>query len=104
MNLILKAVYFCATNRNSWGKGYTAAEAKKNAGITTLKAPKGVQFYVQAAILNDPTEAELDNIFACITAHSIDGSAKYYDDGRTLIDTEMINKLHVGWLTVEKNY
>lgn len=104
MNLSLKAVYFCATNQHRWGKGYSLAEAKKNAGLTSNVQEKRCQFYVMAAILNDCTKEELDNIFACITANQIEGSPEYYKDGRTEEDTAMINKLHVGWLTVEKNY
>jgi hypothetical protein len=58
---------------------------------------------VMAAILNNPTEEELDNIYHCITANEIDGMPMYYADNRSKEDTEMINRLHVGWLTVESN-
>ncbi len=102
MNMNLKAVYYCATNGMRWGKGYTIAEAKKNAGIVTKKPSS--QYYVQAALFNEPTEDELNNLFSCITANNIDGSACYYKDGRTEEDTNMINEKHVGWLIVEKNY
>lgn len=102
MNLNLKAVYYCATNGNRWGKGYTIKEAKGNAGVKGAK-PNG-QYYVQAALFNDPTDAELKNLLACIVANSIDGSAQYYQDGRTEEDAKMITEKHVGWLTIEKNY
>lgn len=104
MNLLLKAVYYCATNAHRWGKGLTVTEAKKNAGITTKASEKKVQFYVSSAIFNDPTPEELKNLLACITANEIDGSPKYYDYERTEEDNKMINEKHVGWLTVEKNY
>lgn len=100
MNLQLKAVYFCFTNQRRWGKGYTIHEAKKNAGITTSK-PK-CEYYVMAAIFNDPTPEELKNLHDCITADQISGNPKYYDSERTQADTDMINAKHVGWLTVEK--
>lgn len=102
-NLTLKAVYFCATNKNSWGKGYTVAEAKKNAGLKKADEKK-TQFYVMAAIFNNPTSAELNNLFACITANEVSGSPEYYKDNRTDEDTDMILDKHVGWLTIEKNY
>lgn len=102
MNLTLAAVYYCAANNNKWGKGLTIAEAKKNAGITTAK-PK-VQYYVMAAILNEPTEAELSNLRDCITANEVSGSPEYYKGNRSQEDTDMIQAKHVGWLTVEKNY
>ena len=102
MNLPLKAVFFCVTNQNRWGKGYTIAEAKKNAGITTKAQEKKLQYYVQAAMFDDPSKEELDNLFACITANGISGSPEYYRDGRTEEDTEMINRFHVGWCMIEK--
>lgn len=102
MNLQLKAVYFCATNHHRWGKGYTPAEAKKNAGITVSK-PK-CEYYVQAAMLDNPTEEELKNLHDCITANAIDGSPHYYQDDRKQEDTDMINAKHVGWITIEKNF
>lgn len=102
MNLQLKAVYYCATNSNRWGKGYTISEAKKNAGITVKKPT--CEYYVHAALLDNPTDEELNNLYACITANQIDGSAHYYNDDRTEDDTKMINEKHVGWLMVEKNY
>lgn len=104
MNMTLKAVYFCATNQQRWGKGYSAAEAKKNAGLTNKASEKSCEFYVMAAIFDNPTDFELKNLFACITANQIDGSAKYYDSDRTQEDSDMINTKHVGWLTIEKNY
>lgn len=104
MNLLLKAVYFCATNQHRWGKGYTVAEAKKNAGIRTKAQEKAVEYYVNAAIFDNPTEDELKNLHQCITADQMDGNARYYDADRTEEDTEMINAKHVGWLLVEKNF
>lgn len=97
MNLQLKAIFFCVTNGNRWGRGYSIAEAKKNAGVK-----RGTQYYIQAAMFNDPSKTELDNLFACITACNISGSPKFYDDGRTEEDTEMIKRLHVGWCMIEK--
>lgn len=102
MNFTLKAVYYCATNGNRWGKGYTISEAKKNAGI--IKAKPSCDYYVMAAILNDPGEKEFENLYTCITANPIDGSPEYYTRERTEKDNKMILKYHVGWLTVEKNY
>lgn len=104
MNLELKAVYFCATSNHRWGKGYTIAEAKQSAGLTTQAAEKRCQFYVTAALFNDPTPEELTNLLDCIRANSIDGNAQYYQDDRTQEDTDMITKYHVAWLTVEKNF
>jgi hypothetical protein len=101
MNLELKAVYFCATNQNQWGKGYTISEAKKNAGI---KSSTKMQYYIMAAVFNNPSQPELDNLFACITADNISGNPQYYQDNRTAEDTKMIDDKHVGWLTIEKNY
>lgn len=102
MNFILKAVYYCATNGNRWGKGYTIKEAKRNAGIITAKP--SCEYYVMAAMLKDPGEKEFENLYACITANPIDGSPEYYTRERTEEDDKMILKYHVGWLTVEKNY
>lgn len=99
MNLVLKAVYFCFTNEQSWGKGYTIAEAKKNAGLKGAK-PKQ-QFFVMAALLNDPTPDELKNLYSCITANAVSGNPEYYRDNRTDEDTAMIDAKHVGWLTIE---
>ena len=103
MNLELKAIYYCYTNGQKWGKGYTPDEAKKNAFVPA-KPSKGLQFVVMAAVLHKPTDDELKNIHDCITADQITGSPKYYDHERTEEDTEQINRLHVGWLTVEKNF
>lgn len=100
MNLTLAAVYYCATNANTWGKGLTIAEAKKNAKVTS----KTKQYYVMAAILNEPTEDELKNLRDCITANEVSGSPEYYKGNRSQEDTDMIQAKHVGWLTVEKNY
>lgn len=102
MNMNLKAVYFCSTNLRRWGKGYTVAEAKKNAGLKN--GAKGIEFFVQAAIFNEPTEAELKNLYDCITVDQIGGGPVYYKDDRTEEDTAMINSKHVGWLTIEKNF
>lgn len=104
MNLQLAAVYFCATNQQRWGKGYTIEEAKKNAGIKTKAMEKHCEFYVQAAMFNDPTPGELENLFACITANQVDGSPQYYRDNRTDEDSKMILDKHVGWITIEKNF
>lgn len=104
MNFNLKAVYVCVTAAHRWGKGKTIKEAKKNASLTTKAQEKSLQFYVQAAVFNNPTDAELDHIFGFIQTNSIDGTPKYYDDNRTEEDTEQINRLHVGWLMVEKNF
>lgn len=103
MNLNLKAVYYCATAGQRWGKGYSHTEAKKNAGITTKGQEKSTKFFVMAAIFDNPTEAELKNLFACITADQINGGPIYYRDERAEADTEMINAKHVGWLTIESN-
>lgn len=104
MNMQLTAIYYCATNRNSWGKGLTIEAAKANARLP--KNTKGIEYYVQAVVLNGEgiTDEELENLRQCVTAHPIDGSAMYYTDYRTQEDTDMIEKYHVGWLTVEKNY
>lgn len=99
MNLNLKAVYYCQTNARTWGKGYTPEEAQKNA-----KVKKGVKYATYAAALNDPTPDELKNLYACITANPIDGAPNYYKDNRTEEDTEMIDRLHVGWLIVSTNF
>jgi hypothetical protein len=103
-NMQLNAVYYCATNQNKWAKGYSPTEAKINAGLTTKAKEKQCQFYVMAAIFDNPTPDELKNLYACITADQISGSPTYYKDGRTDEDTAMINAKHVGWMTVEKNY
>lgn len=104
MNLTLNAIYFCATSNHNFGKGYTVAEAKKAALLQTKKDEKRCQFYVMAAILNEPTEEELKNLFSCITGNPINGSPEYYKDNRTEEDNNMINAKHVGWLIIEKNY
>lgn len=104
MNMELKAIYFCATNGHRWGKGYSPDEAKKNAGLTSKTQEKRCQYYVMAAIFNDPTDEALKNLHACIAANQMSGSPEYYKDGRTAEDTAMINAHHIGWLTVEKNY
>ena len=103
-NLQLNAIYYCATSGHTYGKGNTIKEAKSLAGIHTKADEKRHQFYVMAAILNNPTKEELENMRAYITANQMSGSPEYYKDNRTAEDTAMINKLHVGWLTVEKNY
>jgi len=104
MNLELEAVYFCANSGHRWGKGYSPTEAKKNAGITTKAQEKSCQFYVMAAILNEPSVEELKNLFKCITANNFSGSPEYYNDNRTEEDTNMIHEKHVGWLMIEKNF
>jgi hypothetical protein len=105
MKLVLKAIYVCVTAGNRWGKGYTASEAKKNAGLTNSATRKAIEHYVQAAVFNSEgmTDEEFNNLHDCVTANSIDGSPKYYDQDRTEEDTVMIKKYHVGWLMVEKN-
>lgn len=57
-----------------------------------------------AAMFNNPSVTELDNLMQCITADQMSGSPQYYKDDRSIEDTEMINTYHVGWLTIEKNY
>jgi hypothetical protein len=104
MNLELKAIYFCSTNGGRWGKGLTPNEAKKNAGLIKKSQEKTTEFYVQAAVLDNPTEKELENLLFCITADNIFGSPIYYRDNRTEADTDMINAKHVGWLMIEKNF
>lgn len=99
MNLVLKAIYVCITNSGNYGKGYTLAEAKKAA---KFKVGPKAQYLVMAAMLDNPTKAELDNLFACITVVDF-GNPEYYKDGRTAEDTAMIKKKHVGWITIEKN-
>jgi hypothetical protein len=104
MNLQLKAVFFCATNQHRWGKGLTIADAKKNACIKTKADEKKCEFYVMAAMFNDPTKEQLDNLCMCITANHVDGSPEFYKDARTKEDDDMINEKLVGWVTIEKNY
>lgn len=104
MNLKLNAVYFCATSGQRWGKGLTIKEAKQAAGLTTQAQEKKVQFYVMAAILENTTPDELENLRQCITANQVDGSPKYYDADRSYEDENMIKEKHIGWLTIEKNY
>lgn len=103
-NLQLKAVYFCATNRNTWGKGLTIAEAKKNAKLRTKADEKKCEYFIMAAMFNNPSEKELKNLHDCITANPVHGNPEYYKDNRSEEDTEMINEYHVGWITIEKNY
>lgn len=100
MNLTLKSIYFCATNRNNWGKGYTIASAKKNAKVLG----KSDRYHVFAAIFNNPNEDQLKNLFTCIASNPIDGSPQYYSDDRTKEDDDMIKEFHIGWLIVDKNY
>lgn len=103
MNLKLKAVYFCYTSKNRWGKGYSVDAAKKNAGITSKKEESSIEYYVMAALLNNPTDEELKNMHDCITADQVSGSPIYYDVDRSYEDDEQIMRLHVGWLTIEKS-
>lgn len=100
MNLDLKAVYFCSTSQRNWGKGYTIQEAMHNAHVLSFK-PK-FDFYVQAALFNNPSEEELKNLHDCITADQTFGNPTYYTLNRTPEDEEMIKKYHVGWITVFK--
>lgn len=107
MNLALKAVYYCATSNHRWGKGLTIDAAMNAAGITKGILPasskvKQPDYYIQAAVLNNPSDEELDNLRKCITANPIDGSPQYYTDGRTDEDTEMITRCHVGWVVIYK--
>lgn len=102
-NLSLKAIYYCATNRNAWGKGLSIADAKKAAGLKKTDEKK-CQFYVMAAMFNNPSADELSNLLSCITADPFSGSPQYYRDDRTDEDTLMINTYHVGWVTIEKNF
>lgn len=102
MNLNLKAVYVCVTNAHRWGKGYTIEAAKAAAGLP--KTEKGTQYYVQAAMFDDPTDSELANLKDCINVNPIDGSPCFYSDKRLKEDTEMIKDKHVGWIIIEKNY
>lgn len=98
MNLLLRAVYYCYTNNNKWGKGLTIEEAKKNCG---LKAKDKTQYIVQASCLMNPTDEQLKEIEAYITADPIGGSPVYY---RTKESSQLISELHVGWLVIEKNF
>ena len=101
MNLKLKAIYYCATNWQRWGKGLTLAEAKANAGLSK-RISKDTKYYVYAAVLNgdDITDEELENLRQCVVANTIDGSPNYYVE-QTPEDSAMIEKYHVGWLLVE---
>lgn len=94
MNLTIKAVYYCATNQQRWGKALSIAEAKKNAGLK-----KGMQYYVMAALLDNPSDEELELARQCVVADQFFGSPIYAEDS----DQVVLDK-HVGWLTVEKNY
>lgn len=99
MNKQLSAVYFCKTSRNKWAKGYSIREVKKAVEATTA----GTEYYVSAAILDNPTPEELKNMHDCITGDQIDGSPHYYRDDRSEADSEQIQRLHIGWLSVETN-
>lgn len=101
MNMQLKPVFFCCASNHRWDRGLTIQAAMKEACITSFK-PRGVDFYVKAALFNNPSDAELENLCKCITADQIDGSPKYYDYERTQEDTDMINKYHVGWVMIHK--
>jgi len=101
MNLNLKAVYFCSTSQQKWGKGLTIEEAKKNAKMT--KADKKVQYVVWAACQMHPTDEQLKGLLECITADLIDGHPIYYQTDRTQEDSQLIAECHVGWLKVETN-
>jgi hypothetical protein len=99
MNMNLKGIFICVTNHNTWGKGYTVEEAKKNA---RLAKGKQVQYYVQAAMYNDPTEVELGEAWKCITVNSIDGSPMYDFEGEDETTKAIVKAKHVGWVTVQK--
>lgn len=103
MNLTLKAIYYCYTSSQTWGKGYTVEDAKKNAKVVKGNE-KRLQFVVYAAVFDNPKEDELKNLHNCITANQMDGSPQYYRDDRTPEDTEMIDRLHIGWLIINKNF
>lgn len=99
MNKEIKAVYFCYTSAGRWGKGLTLDSAMLASGITSGRKTT-TKYVVMAAILDNPDDAELNNIKDCITANQFYGSPMYYNDGRTSEDQEAIDRLHVGWLTV----
>jgi len=101
MNLNLKAVYYCTTALQTWGKGYTIKEAVKNAGLSSLTCK--TDFVVYAALFNDPGEKEFENLFACITADPVFGGPQYYQGDRTKEDSDMIRKYHVGWIIILEN-
>jgi hypothetical protein len=103
MNLNLKAIFICVTSAHRWGKGNTIEEAKKNAGING-KISKGLQYYVQSAVLNDPTEQEQGEVRKCIIAHPIDGSPMYDLEGEDEVTKQIVLAKHVGWLMIEKNF
>ncbi len=99
MNLNLKAVYYCATDSHTWGKGFTIKEAKKNA-----KFRAGMKFYVTACVFDADadgfTEDIFKNLYACINANQIHGNPEFYTDGRTEEDTRQIETYLVGWLCI----
>lgn len=97
MNLELKAVYYCYTNKMKWGKALTIDEAIKNAGVK--KTDKLCKYVVMAAVYNNPTDAELENLMDCIIPNQVYGSPNYYHN-RSKKDDKMINRLHVGWITI----
>ncbi len=99
MNLRLKAVFICTASNNRWGKGYTLAEAKKNAGVHQFGKTKTIQYYVYAAVYDNPDEDELALLFDALGANQIDGSPTYVNDN----PGSVIEK-HIGWLLIEKNY
>lgn len=99
MNLTLKGVYYCYNSNGKWGKGLTPAKAKVSCGIVSLKP--SCEFILMAALFDNPNEAELKNLHDCITADHMTGAPNYYKDNRTKEDTDMINKYHVGWITIE---
>ncbi len=104
MNLDLKAVYVCVSSRGKWGKGLNPFEAIKNAG---LRPNAKMQHFVQAAVFNNPTDEELDNLYTCVIVNHY-GSPNFYDFNRddseeSKRDKEMIQRLLVGWMTVFSN-
>jgi len=99
MNLKLKGIFICVTNHNTFGKGYTVEEAKKNA---RLQKGKNVHYYVQAAMYNDPTEVELGEAWKCLTVNFIDGTPMYDFEGEDDATKAIVHSKHVGWCTVEK--
>ena len=94
---------YCATNKGRWGKGTTIPEAMKNAGVKSF-TQKDVKFIITAAILKNPTETEVTDILACLTANPTWGNAEYYTENRTETDNNLIGKIHFAWMEIHKNY
>lgn len=89
------------TSAQRWGRGLTIETAMSAAGLTSSK-PKNVDYYLLAAVLNEPTDDELENMRQCVVADKITGSPMYYTTNRTPEDSEMIDRLHIGWLVITK--